>query len=151
GQVVQNLEAIKKQEKLAAGKDLASIGVLDGVPLASPALILAQEYQKRAASVGFEFSHLQEVLDKIHEELQEIHEASTPEAQKEEIGDLLFIVAKLARMLKIDAEEALRAANRKFKLRFQRMEGMIRAQQREFASYRLGEWMKLWERAKIEN
>ena len=149
GQVVQNWEAIKKQEKLAAGKDLASIGVLDGVPLASPALTLAQEYQKRAARVGFEFSHLQEVLDKIHEELQEIHEASTPEAQKEEMGDLLFIVAKLARMLEIDAEEALRAANRKFKSRFQRMEEVIRAEQREFASYSLNEWMQLWERVKV--
>ncbi len=149
GQVVQNWEAIKKQEKLAAGKDPTSSSVLDGVPLASPALIVGHEYQKRAARVGFEFSHLQEVLDTLHEELQEIHEASTPEAQKEEIGDLLFVVATLARMLKIDAEEALREANRKFKRRFQHMEEAIRAEQREFASYSREEWVRLWERAKV--
>ncbi len=150
GQVVQNWEAIKKQEKLAAGKDVESASVLDGVPLASPALILAQEYQKRAARTGFEFSNLQEVLDKLSEELQELREASTPEHQKEEMGDLLFIVAKVARMLKIDAEEALREANRKFKRRFQRMEAMIRQDQREFASYSIEEWMELWRQAKIE-
>lgn len=148
GQVVQNWEAIKKQEKLASGKDPVSTSVLDGVPLASPALILAQEYQKRAARAGFEFSQLQDVLAKLHEELQEIQEASTPEAQKEEMGDLLFIVSKLARLLKIDAEEALREANRKFKRRFQCMEEIIRAEQRDFASYTLGEWMQLWERVK---
>ncbi|HEU5377294.1 MAG TPA: nucleoside triphosphate pyrophosphohydrolase [Ktedonobacteraceae bacterium] len=149
GQVVQNWEAIKKQEKLAAGKDVASASVLDGVPLASPALILAQEYQKRAARTGFEFSHLQDVLAKLDEELQEVREASTPEEQKEEMGDLLFIVAKLARMLGIDAEEALREANRKFKRRFQQMEAMIRRDQRDFTSYNIEEWMKLWEKTKL--
>lgn len=150
GQVVQNWEAIKKQEKIAAGKDLASASVLDGVPLASPALILAQEYQKRAAKTGFEFSHLQEVLDKINEEILEVREASTPETQKEEMGDLLFIVAKLARFLNIDAEEALREANRKYKQRFQHMEKSIREEQREFTSYSIEEWIKLWRKAKVE-
>lgn len=149
GQVVQNWEAIKKQEKIAAGKDVDAASVLDGVPLASPALILAQEYQKRAAKTGFEFSSLQEVLDKLSEELQELRAASTPEHQKEEMGDLLFIVAKVARMLHIDAEEALRAANHKFKQRFQQMEAMIKEEQREFASYSLEEWMQLWRRAKL--
>lgn len=148
GQVVQNWEAIKRQEKIAAGKDIESASVLDGVPLASPALMLAQEYQKRAARTGFEFTSLQEVLDKLSEELQELREASTPEERKEEMGDVLFIVAKVARMLHIDAEEALREANRKFKHRFQQMEAMIRGEQREFASYTIEEWMQLWERAK---
>jgi tetrapyrrole methylase family protein/MazG family protein len=149
GQVVQNWEAIKRQEKIAAGKDVDAASVLDGVPLASPALMLAQEYQKRAAKTGFEFSSLQEVLDKLSEELQELRAASTPEHQKEEMGDLLFIVAKVARMLHIDAEEALRAANHKFKRRFQHMEAMIKEEQREFASYSLEEWMQLWQRAKL--
>ena len=148
-QVVQNWEAIKKQEKIAAGKDVEAAGVLDGVPPALPALIMAQEYQKRAAKTGFEFSNLQEVLDKLAEELQELHEAATLEEQKEELGDILFIVAKIARMLHIDAEEALREANRKFKRRFQQMEAMIRQEQREFASYNLEEWTQLWEKAKI--
>jgi tetrapyrrole methylase family protein / MazG family protein len=148
GQVVQNWEAIKKQEKIAAGKDVESASILDGVPLASPALILAQEYQKRAAKTGFEFSSLQEVLDKLSEELRELQEASTPEDQQEELGDVLFIVAKIGRMLHIDAEEALRKANRKFKWRFQSMEATIKEEQREFASYSIEEWMQLWEKAK---
>lgn len=147
-QVVQNWEAIKKQEKLAAGQDVEAASVLDGVPPALPALIKAQEYQKRAARTGFEFSNLQGVLDKLAEELQELHEAATPAEQKEELGDILFIVAKIARMLHLDAEEALREANRKFKRRFQQMEAMIRQEQREFSSYNLEEWMQLWEKAK---
>jgi tetrapyrrole methylase family protein / MazG family protein len=147
-QVVQNWDAIKKQEKIAAGKDVSAASVLDGIPLASAALVLAQEYQKRAAKTGFEFSSLQEVLDKLSEELGELREATTPEEQKEEMGDVLFIVAKIARMLHIDAEEALRQANRKFKQRFTYMEANIKSQQREFASYTIEEWMQLWKKAK---
>ncbi len=148
GQVVQNWEAIKKQEKIAAGKTVESASVLDGVPPALPALMLAQEYQKRATRTGFEFTSLQEVFDKLSEELRELRAASTPEEQKEEIGDVLFIMAKIAHTLHIDAEEALRAANRKFKRRFQQMEALIRAEQREFASYTIEEWVQLWKRAK---
>jgi tetrapyrrole methylase family protein/MazG family protein len=149
GQVVQNWEAIKKQEKIAAGKDLSVTSVLDGVPLALPALTLAQEYQKRAAKTGFEFSSLQEVLDKLAEELGELRAATTPEEQKEEMGDVLFVVAKIARMLHVDAEEALRQANRKFKQRFTHMEASIKNDQREFASYTIEEWIQLWKKAKV--
>src|SRR5579883_3369780 len=148
GQVVQNWEAIKRQEKIAAGQEVEAASVLDGVYLALPALLQAQEYQKRAAKTGFEFSGLEEVLEKLNEELGELRAAATPEEQMDEMGDVLFIVAKVARMLHIDAEEALRAANRKFKRRFQHMEALIRAEQREFASYSLEEWMQLWEKAK---
>lgn len=148
GQVVQNWEAIKKQEKIAAGKDVAAASILDGIPLAAPALVLAQEYQKRAARTGFEFSSLQEVLDKLSEELSELQAADTSEEQKEEMGDVLFIVAKIARMLHIDAEEALRLANRKFKQRFTHMEASIKSEQREFVSYTLEEWTQLWQKAK---
>lgn len=150
GEVVQNWEAIKKQEKLATGKDLTSTSVLDGVPLASPALILAQEYQKRAAKIGFEFAHLQAIFDELAEELHEVREAHTPTAQKEGIGNVLLIVVKLAYLLNIDAEEALREANRKFKRRFQYMEQQISAAQRVSTSYTREEWMDLWQRAKAE-
>jgi tetrapyrrole methylase family protein/MazG family protein len=147
-QVAQNWEAIKRQERLTAGKQLEEAGVLAGVQRALPALIEAQEYQKRAAQTGFEFASLQEVLGKLSEELDELHAATTPEEQHEEMGDVLFIVAKVARMLHIDAEEALRWANRKFKRRFQQMEALMRARQRTFASYTPQEWMQLWEQAK---
>src|SRR5437763_4545174 len=139
GQVVQNWEVIKRQERIAAGKDVQAESVLDGVPLASPALLVAQEYQKRAARTGFEFSNLQGALAKLSEELQELQEATTPEEQHEEMGDVLFITAKVARMLKIDAEEALRHANRKFRQRFQEMEQIIRQQGRPCSSYNLDE------------
>lgn len=148
GQVVQNWEAIKRQEQIAAGKQFEETGVLAGVHRTLPALLQAQEYQKRAAQTGFEFPGLQEVLEKLSEELSELRAATTPAEQQEEMGDVLFIVAKVARMLHIDAEEALRSANRKFKRRFQQMERLIRAEQRAFASYTLQEWMQLWERAK---
>jgi tetrapyrrole methylase family protein / MazG family protein len=148
GQVVQNWEAIKRQERIAAGKDVHTESVLDGVPLATPALLVAQEYQKRAAKTGFDYSSLQQVLAKLAEELQELQEATTPEHLREEMGDVLFMVARVARELHVDAEEALRLANRKFKQRFQAMEQVTRDEGRMFSSYSLQEWTELWRRVK---
>ncbi len=147
-QVVQNWEAIKRQERIAAGKDVHNESVLDGVPQAAPALIIAQEYQKRAARTGFDYENIHDVLAKVMEELQELQHATTPEHQCEEMGDVLFMVARLARELKIDAEEALRRANRKFRQRFQAMEKVIREQGRTFSSYAPEEWDALWKRVK---
>ena len=148
GQVVQNWEEIKRQERITAGKDVQSESLLDGVPLSSPALIVAQEYQKRAAKIGFDYDNLQKVLTKLTEELQELQEATTPEHRREEMGDVLFMVARVARELNIDAEEALRFANRKFRQRFQAMEHITRQEGRTFSSYTLDEWLKLWKRVK---
>ncbi len=149
-QVLVNWEVIKQQERIAAGKDVQAESVLDRVPLASPALVVSQEYQKRAAKTGFEFDTLQDIFAKLTEELQELQEASTPEHQREEMGDVLFIVAKIARWLHIDAEEALRHANRKFRQRFQAMEKIIRQQGRPFSSYGKEEWVDLWGKVKVE-
>jgi tetrapyrrole methylase family protein/MazG family protein len=148
GQVVQNWEAIKRQERIAAGKDVETESVLDGVPLAAPALIISQEYQKRAARLGFDYPNLQRVLAKLTEELQELQEATTPEHRQEEMGDVLFMVARAARELHIDAEEALRHANRKFRQRFQAMEQLVREEGRDPHSYSLQEWIELWQKAK---
>ena len=148
GQVVQNWEAIKRQERIAAGKDVQTESVLDGVPLAAPALIVAQEYQKRAAKTGFDYSSLQQVLAKLAEELRELQEATTPEHLREEMGDVLFMVTRVARELHVDAEEALRLANRKFRQRFQAMEQVTRDEGRMFSSYSLQEWTELWRRVK---
>jgi tetrapyrrole methylase family protein/MazG family protein len=148
GQVVRNWEEIKRQERIAMGKDIQSESMLDGVPLASPALIVAQKYQKRAAKIGFDYENLQEVLAKLTEELQELQEAATPEHKHEEMGDVLFMVARIARELDIDAEEALRYANRKFRQRFQAMEHIARQDGRTFSSYSLDEWLHLWNRVK---
>jgi tetrapyrrole methylase family protein/MazG family protein len=148
GQVVQNWEEIKRQERIAAGKDIQSESILDGVPLASPALIVAQQYQKRAAKIGFDYDNLQEVLAKLTEELLELQEAATPEHRREEMGDVLFMVARVARELNIDAEEALRYANRKFRQRFKAMERITLHEGRTFSSYNLDEWLNLWNRVK---
>jgi tetrapyrrole methylase family protein/MazG family protein len=148
GQVVQNWEDIKRQERASAGQDIEAESVLDRVPLASPALIVAQEYQKRAVKAGFEFEDISGVYAKLNEELAELEKAQTPEERREELGDILFIVAKLARWLKVDAEEALRQTNRKFRKRFQVMEALAREQERELSSYSNPEWRELWQRAK---
>ncbi len=148
GQVVQNWEIIKRQERAAAGKDVKTESVLDGVPLASPALVMAQEYQKRAARLGFDYKNTQQVLAKLSEELQELQQAVTPEQQRDEMGDVLFIVARLARALHVDAEEALRRANRKFRRRFQAMEQLIRNTEGPSTSYTIEQWLELWRRAK---
>ncbi len=147
-QVLLNWQEIKKQERKAAGKDVEAESVLDGVPLAAPALIVAQEYQKRAAAIGFEFENVGDLLKKVQEEIQEVQEATTPEHQQEEMGDVLFMVAKAARWLNIDAEEALRKANRKFHQRFQKVEEIIRQDGRTIASYSDEEWIELWGRVK---
>lgn len=151
GQVVQNWEMIKRQERAAAGKDVQNESVLHGVPLASPALIVSQEYQKRVGKVGFDYSDIRGVYKKIDEEIQELQQANTPEEQREEFGDLLFIVARLARFLKIDAEEALRRSNRKFRYRFQYMEEQARQQERALNSYSNQEWRDLWAQAKVHS
>ncbi len=148
GQVLQNWEAIKREERAKAGKDVHKESMLDGVPQSSPALIIAQEYQKRAARIGFDFPDQQRLSAKLEEELQVLQQAATAEEQLEELGDLLFMVARLARFLKIDAEEALRRANRKFRQRFQVMEELARQEGRAHASYSSQEWSALWKRAK---
>src|SRR6266852_2577741 len=147
-QVLQNWETIKQQERIEAGRDIDAESVLDGVPLAAPALIVSQEYQKRAARLGFDYPHLQRVLAKLTEELQELQQARTPAEVREEMGDVLFMVARAARELQVDSEEALRLANRKFRQRFQKMEEITRQEGRSFSSYSLEDWIALWGRAK---
>ena len=148
GQVVQNWDEIKKQERASAGVDVQHESILDRVPQATPALMVAQEYQKRVVKTGFKFTSLDEVYAKLEEEIVEIRQATSPAEQLEEIGDLLFIVAKLARFLKIDAEEALRLANRKFQGRFQSMETIAQQEGRPLASYSTSKWISMWARAK---
>ena len=147
-QVVQNWEAIKREERIKAGKDVQQESILDGVPQASPALIIAQEYQKRAGKVGFDYETVEDVYIKLEEELQELREADTSEHQLEEMGDVLYMIARLARAYKIDAEEALRKSNRKFLHRFQAMEQEARKQGRPLTSLNKTEWMALWRQAK---
>jgi nucleoside triphosphate diphosphatase len=150
---------------------------LDGVPRAMPALMRAFKLSKRAARVGFDFEHHGQTADKVAEELAEVREAAAlreaatlreaaalregepaagaarspagPSAEIfEEIGDLLFAAANLARKLDVDAEAALRSANDKFERRFRAMEALAAARDESFASLNLSAQESLWSEVK---
>jgi ATP diphosphatase len=127
--------------------------VLDGVALGLPALTRAVKLQKRAARVGFDWPSTDEVVAKIAEEAAELVEAreTLTEAEvAEEFGDLLFVMANLARHLKVDPEAALRAANAKFTRRFGRIEDWLAEAGKTPADSDLAEMDGLWNRAKGE-
>jgi len=136
----------------AAERRTVAQGVLDGIPLALPALTRAVKLQRKAARVGFDWSELAPVIAKIEEELEEIRrelKAKTrSERVAEEIGDLLFACVNLARHVNVDPETALRAANAKFEGRFQRIEAWLAETGRTPEQSTLEEMDALWERAK---
>lgn len=144
--VLENWERLKAAEREASDKP--EKGLLDGVASALPALVQAEEYQHRAARVGFDWPNIQGVLDKIQEELTEVSQAITPEARETEIGDLLFTVVNLARWYDVDAESALRNANARFHQRFTRIETSARKQGRELRDLTLEEMDEVWNQAK---
>lgn len=126
---------------------------LDGIAASLPALTRALKLQNRAARVGFDWPATDQVLDKLVEEAREVVEArdSLSHAElTEEIGDLLFVMANLARHLKVDPEAALRAANAKFTRRFQRIEDWLAESGRTPGDSDLAEMDALWSRAKAE-
>jgi ATP diphosphatase len=126
---------------------------LDGIAMSLPALTRALKLQNRAARVGFDWPSTGEVLDKLVEEAREVTEARdnlTQAEVTEEIGDLLFVMANLARHLKVDPEAALRAANQKFTRRFARIEDWLAEQGKHPADSNLAEMDALWNRAKAE-
>ncbi|HSF63117.1 MAG TPA: nucleoside triphosphate pyrophosphohydrolase [Paracoccaceae bacterium] len=137
-------EALKAAERGPAG-------VLDGVALGLPALTRAVKLQKRAARVGFDWPSTDEVLAKLAEEVAELAEARTtlgPAQVEEEFGDLLFVMANLARHWQVDPEAALRAANAKFTRRFARIEAWLAEDGRTPQDSDLAEMDALWNRAK---
>jgi ATP diphosphatase len=127
-------------------------GILDDVPSALPALLRAEKLQKRAGSVGFDWESAPKVVEKIAEEAAEIVEAQNAGAPmeriEEEVGDLLFAVANLARHLKVDPEKALRSANTKFIRRFRSIEAGLAARGKKPAEASLEEMEALWVEAK---
>ncbi len=144
--VLQNWERLKDAERRA--DDRSEKGVLDGVPIALPALAQAQEYQERAARVGFDWPTAEGVLEKIVEEIGEIKTASDSERLTAELGDLLFALVNLARWKKVDAESALRAANQRFRIRFAFVEQSARQQGKHLRDMTLEEMEALWQEAK---
>lgn len=145
-------EAQKAAERAAAGG--ARQRTLDGVPLGMPALTRAEKLTRRAARVGFDWPHADQVFDKMAEEIAELrHEIAegAPRARLEdELGDLLFCVANLARHLKVDPEHALRAANAKFERRFRAVEDSFAAEGRDIAETSLDAMEERWRRVKMD-
>jgi MazG family protein len=142
-------EEHKKKER--AAKVSGDGSLLDDVPRALPALLRAVKLQKRAASVGFDWDNAAKVLEKLTEEAQEIVEARDQSQEKveEEVGDLLFVVANLARHLKVDPETALRGANAKFIRRFKVIESELAKRGKTPDEASLDEMEALWQAAKL--
>jgi nucleoside triphosphate diphosphatase len=148
-QQTANWEAMKQAER--AAKIANDTSVLADVPLALPALMRAEKLTKRAARVGFDWPSLDQVFDKLVEETNETQEAiaeGDPNHIAEEIGDMLFVVANLARKAKVDPELALRHANAKFERRFRWIEHALAKDGRAPDQSDLEEMDGLWNRAK---
>jgi MazG family protein len=140
--VVKQWEAIKREEKNAAGRHY-----LADLPAALPALMRAQKAQKKAARVNFDWAELSDVMAKVDEELAEVREAIAsrdPSAIADEIGDLLFAVVNLARKSNLDAETVLQAATDKFVSRFSQVEDELKARGQKLGEAGLEELDEIW-------
>jgi MazG family protein len=144
-QVIRQWELIKRAEKGSQSS------VMDGLPSAFPALLLAQSAQKKAARVGFDWDNASEVLSKVEEEIKELRAAISGGRQEnieEEMGDLFFSLVNLARKLDVDSETALAGATRKFVERFRAVEAEIVAKGRNVEQTSAQEMNALWDRHK---
>ena len=144
-------DEIKSAEKAARPGEDGAFGVLAGVPTALPALTRADKLTRKAAKVGFDWDNPDQVIGKIEEELAEAREAMGAgrlDAIEDEIGDLLFAVANLARHIAIDPEAALRRTNAKFERRFGAIESALVAEGRTPSEASLEEMERLWQAAK---
>lgn len=151
-EVLHNWERIKQAEK-TANKTGEVPSLLEGVSNKIPALLEAFQLTERASRVGFDWANAEQVLGKIEEELSELRQKmqaaeTSPEGIKEEVGDLLFAIANLARKLQVDPELALRGANRKFKQRFRHIELELHRRGRSLRECSLEEMDALWDEAK---
>lgn len=145
-QVLVNWEKLKQDERKAENKSL-----LAGVPQSMPALLKASRLTEKAARVGFDWRRAEDVFDKIDEEIAELREAvasGDTSHVHEEIGDLLFTIANIARKVNVNPEEALQSTNRKFMRRFQSMEGRVRERGENLDQLELEEMDRLWDEAK---
>jgi nucleoside triphosphate diphosphatase len=142
-------EQVKAAEREAAGKPAR--GVFDGIPKTLPSLLAAYEIGQRAAATGFDWAATADVIDKIEEEVQEVRETlreADRARMEEELGDLIFAVANLARKLKIEPEAALRAANRKFTTRFGSMQQRLESRGLSLGQATLDQMEHEWQAVK---
>lgn len=146
-QVLQNWEALKKEEKKER------IHILDGIYKGMPALLRAAKIQSRVAKVGFDWQELAPVYAKVQEELQEVQEAvqgQDQQALEAELGDLFFALVNYCRHLHIDGETALNGANNRFSKRFAYVEAQVTKSKKDWSAFSLAELDKFWEEAKAQ-
>ncbi|QGQ93692.1 nucleoside triphosphate pyrophosphohydrolase [Paenibacillus psychroresistens] len=145
-------QQIKQEEKRQKGIDLEHVSILSGIPRDFSGLLKAWKLQKKAAQVGFDFTNIDDVIAKIDEELAElkaeIAKSSEVDAQKAELGDLLFSIVNLARFLKLDPEEAVALTNNKFIRRFCYIEEQLRLKNVTFDQTDLIEMEQYWQETK---
>jgi MazG family protein len=151
-EVLQNWEEIKRGER----EDDPRRTALAGVPSALPALLKAYRMTEKAAAIGFDWRKPSDVMGKMREEMDELEAELTgnggevTDRMRAEMGDVLFVMANLARHLGVDPETALQATNTTFQRRFQSMEESARAMGRDLRAMSLDEQDALWERAKAD-
>lgn len=163
-EVLRNWEAIKAEEKRAAGKGSSATqnaSILDGVSTRAPALMEAHQISTKVARVGFDWKNVEEIFEKLHEELDELREAINAHANtndeadhthvREEIGDLLFVVTNIARRLNVEPEAALKLSNRKFRKRFGYIEKKLRERDLNFDDTTIEVLEGLWQEAKKDS
>ncbi|MBI2343110.1 MAG: nucleoside triphosphate pyrophosphohydrolase [Deltaproteobacteria bacterium] len=144
-EVLAHWETIKREEKPERRS------MLEGIPRQLPSLLRAFRLGQKASRVQFDWGTIDGVLDKVIEEVTELRQSQgtgNSSACEDELGDLLFALAQVARWMDLDPEGALRRANTRFTTRFQAMEQRLQAMQREPASLSADEWNTLWEEAK---
>jgi MazG family protein len=155
--VLRNWEAIKAEEKKASNETTES-SMLDGVSARVPALMEAHQLSSKAARVGFDWEKVEDIFEKLKEEVEELqtaiqqHKSSNAERDhgqvREEIGDVLFAVTNIARHLQVEPEAALKLTNRKFRKRFKYIEKSLERDGRTFDSASLAEMESMWQEAK---
>jgi tetrapyrrole methylase family protein/MazG family protein len=144
--VIENWERLKALER---GEDeKKEKGLLDGVSTSMPALAVAEAYQRRTARVGFDWPGIEGVIKKIKEEIEEFRDAEGDDAKVEEIGDILFAIANLARWVDVDPEAALRNANEQFRKRFAVIETEAKQRGKQLTDMTFEEMDEIWEQAK---
>jgi MazG family protein len=156
--VLRNWEAMKQDERRAAGKSERDESLLDGVSSKAPALMEAHQLSTKAARVGFDWEKLEDIFRKLEEEVGELraaiqtHASSNSESDhtriREELGDLLFAATNIARHLQVEPEAALKFTNRKFRRRFGYIEKKLRERGQKFEGATLAELETLWQEAK---
>jgi ATP diphosphatase len=152
GRIKAEEKAEKAAAKRAAGIETPPKSLLDDVPVAMPGLMRAVKLQEKAAKVGFDWDTAAQVIAKVREELDEIEAeialGSTAERMEDEVGDVLFAIANLARHVKIDPDQALRRTNAKFRHRFGVIEATLAGDGRRLEDSSLAEMEAIWQSAK---